>query len=268
LEANSNRITSIIHEEVYHCDKFAGTTSFLHHLSRHMALQDPSIGPPWCDNVIVPPDATALSGHERMQFIRQLDEATRLPDLRGTPHPDKPDLDGCRRIILIDEPTSAGRETSVPENELYMDVFRMAASEAGQKHAWLWQVRCPDRPGEFGLWEKELACLCDAPSNLFPIFRLDSIEPPAGIHTLPVLQGRRVVVRLTLEGMIIPDVASFGWSILEDTIIAEPAPLTAAIQHLENMCMRAGTPLFVEPEVTALAMMAKVVREVPSWLRH
>lgn len=76
------------------------------------------------------------------------------PDLRGTDRPDKPWLNGLPRTIFVSDMGDALSE-SIDFEYLEEEIIDNVASEAGQRHVWLWLTKRPIRMAEFATWLRD-----------------------------------------------------------------------------------------------------------------
>ena len=84
----------------------------------------------FCDQVISAPSCNPISGHERLRFIKNLQDAAAASDLFGQGRPDKPWLNGCPRIVYVE----AG--SSQVDDLLGQESLAIVAA-TGSRHWWL-----------------------------------------------------------------------------------------------------------------------------------
>lgn len=83
------------------------------------------------------------------RFPGRVARMARESDLREVANPDKPWLDGCRRLIFVSDMGDAFSRDS-DFGYLNEDVMPHIRSEEGQRHWWLWLTKRPGRMARFG----------------------------------------------------------------------------------------------------------------------
>jgi protein gp37 len=177
-------------------------------------------------------------------FPGRMAKAARMgaaPDHR----PDKPWLDGCRRLWFVNDMGDA-LSKAVPFEFLKTEIVDVAASEAGQRSVWMWLSKRPKRMGVFCRWLEKQGIAW--PQNLIPMTSvidqamagqvkhlLDIPVEPRGLSVEPL----REPVQLDLHGI--------GWVIVGGASgpLSQPFELAWA-RDIRDQCRRAGIPYFVK----------------------
>lgn len=84
-------------------------------------------------------------------FEGRMLEAVKAKDLLGRRRPEKPWLDGCRRMIFVSDMSDA-LSKAVSFEFLTREIIEHVRSTAGQRHVWLWLTKQPARMAEFARW--------------------------------------------------------------------------------------------------------------------
>jgi len=103
---------------------------------------------------IVNPTRGINSGYApNFETVKRFDgrvwEMARARDLYGIRNPDKPWLDGCRRLIFVSDMGDAFSRDS-DFTFLEEEVIASIRSPQGQRHFWLWLTKRPERMVRFG----------------------------------------------------------------------------------------------------------------------
>ena len=140
-------------------------------------------------------------------FPGRVASASKYSDLRGTNRPDKPWMNGQRRMIFIsDMGDSIG--SKIPFEYLTQEVIDVVRSESGQRHLWQWLTKRPYRMFEFAGWLAGRSI--EWPENLIAMTSVTSEKtvrravPLAGVPALYrglSVEPLRSPVKLVLSGI-------------------------------------------------------------------
>ena len=82
------------------------------------------------------------------RFQGRMEKAAAASDLRGLKHPGKPWLDGLPRLWFVSDMSDA-LSRSVSFEYLHTEIIDVVRSREGQRHAWLWLTKLPQRMAAF-----------------------------------------------------------------------------------------------------------------------
>jgi protein gp37 len=200
---------------------------------------------------ITNPDRQANKGYapvfERIsRFPGRVAIMARKRDLRGSPDPDKPWLEGCRRLIFVSDMGDAFSRSS-DFGFLKQNVISEITSPQGQRHFWLWLTKRPQTMARFG---EEIGgfpdnvCAMTTITGPDTLYRLDHLRRiPAkvkGVSAEPVWE-RIDPSRLNLTGI--------DWLILGGESgrkdVVRPFDLSWA-RELRDHCAEAGVAFFLK----------------------
>ncbi len=207
------------------------------HLNRATAITNPSRQP----NKGYAPVFERLT-----RFPGRVADMANSRDLCGSPDPDKPWLDGCRRLVFVSDMGDAFSRCS-DFGFLKEDVMPHITSANGQRHFWLWLTKRPQTMARFG---EEIGgfpdnvCAMTTITGPDTLYRLDHLRRiPAkvkGVSAEPVWE--RIPPTLL-------DLASIDWLILGGESgrrdVVRPFDLAWA-RELRDHCTEARVAFFLK----------------------
>jgi protein gp37 len=196
------------------------------------------------------PDKRTNPGYARIfeevkQFRGRVVQTAKLRDLRGTVRPEKPWLDGSRRLIFMSDMGDL-LSKAISFEYIRDEVIANVTSAEGARHIWLWLSKRPSRMARFSEWLEAQGI--GWPDNLVAMTSVTSTKTAGRVEQLKKvrcrLRGLSVeplwnAVRLPLEGI--------DWTIVggESGAGARPFDLIWA-RDLQEQCRESGTAFFLK----------------------
>lgn len=133
-------------------------------------------------------------------------KAAAASDLRGLKHPGKPWLDGLPRLWFVSDMSDAlSRDVSF--EYLHVEIIDVVRSRKGQRHAWLWLTKQPQRMAEFaayvgpGRWPSNLWVGTSITTQRY-VGRVDSLRAVGDETTTRFLSVEPQHTSITLAGKL------------------------------------------------------------------
>jgi protein gp37 len=182
-------------------------------------------------------------------FAGRTAKAARFADLRGTPRPEKPWLDGAPRMIFVSDMGDA-LSRAVPFDYLKREIVDVITSEDGRRHVWLWLTKRTNRMAEFAASLREQGI--EWPENLWPGTTITSQATIARARSLLRVGDERTTRFLSVEPQL--DEIDFGellaryqWVIQGGESGKDARPFDIAwARKLRDECQGAGVAFFLK----------------------
>lgn len=176
--------------------------------------------------------------------------AAKRADLRGKERSDKPWLSGFPRLIFVSDMGDA-LSKDIPFELLNEEIARVAESEEGRRHIWIWLTKRPTRLAEFSAWILEIGGRW--PPNLWVGTSITKQSNVSRIHGLLRVGDANTVRMLSVEPQLealdfssVP-LNDIDWVIHGGASATDDFPFAVEwARELRDQCVQLGVSYFLK----------------------